>query len=156
MLVSDAVLDSSLGGRAMIGDVTPNGSPEPLLTIGEFARLTRLTAKALRIYDESGLLRPQQVDLRLATASTAPNKPKTARLIGLLRGTNLGLAEVALLLAELDSQPALALDRLDRHLRDLEAQHTSRRMLIRHVHAIIHREADPCSRFAPATSRRNE
>jgi DNA-binding transcriptional MerR regulator len=126
----------------MIGDVTLKGSPERLLTIGEFARLTRLTAKALRIYDESGLLRPQQVDQESGYRRYSVGQAQTARLIGLLRATNLGLAEIALLLDELDIDPDLAGDRLDRHLRDLEAQHSSRRVLVRHVHAIIRRE-DP-------------
>ena len=34
----------------MIGDVTPDAARQ-LLTIGEFAHQTRLTAKALRLYD---------------------------------------------------------------------------------------------------------
>lgn len=33
-----------------------------LLTIGAFARVSRLSAKALRRYDEMGLLRPVRVD----------------------------------------------------------------------------------------------
>ena len=33
------------------------------MSIGEFARLSRLSAKALRLYDELGLLPPAQVDL---------------------------------------------------------------------------------------------
>ena len=33
-----------------------------LLTIGEFARASRLSPKALRLYDELGLLRPVRVD----------------------------------------------------------------------------------------------
>jgi len=33
-----------------------------LMTIGRFARLTGLTVKALRHYDELGLLRPTAVD----------------------------------------------------------------------------------------------
>src|SRR5689334_19349908 len=32
-----------------------------VLTIGEFARASRLSAKALRLYDELGLLRPARV-----------------------------------------------------------------------------------------------
>ena len=32
-----------------------------LLTIGEFARAARLSPKALRLYDELGLLRPARV-----------------------------------------------------------------------------------------------
>ena len=34
-----------------------------LLTIGAFARASRLSPKALRIYDELGLLRPVHVDV---------------------------------------------------------------------------------------------
>jgi PPM family protein phosphatase len=33
-----------------------------LVNIGEFARLSRLSAKALRRYDELGLLLPERVD----------------------------------------------------------------------------------------------
>jgi DNA-binding transcriptional MerR regulator len=33
-----------------------------LLSIGEFARLSRLSAKALRRYDQLGLLKPAWVD----------------------------------------------------------------------------------------------
>ncbi|MCK9897408.1 MerR family DNA-binding transcriptional regulator [Frankia sp. AgB32] len=33
-----------------------------LLTIGEFARLSQLSPKALRVYDDLGLLRPERVD----------------------------------------------------------------------------------------------
>ena len=33
-----------------------------LLTIGEFSRATRLSVKALRFYDEKGVLRPVWVD----------------------------------------------------------------------------------------------
>ena len=33
-----------------------------LLTIGEFARESRLSPKALRLYDQLGLLRPCRVD----------------------------------------------------------------------------------------------
>jgi DNA-binding transcriptional MerR regulator len=35
---------------------------ERMLSIGRFARLTGLTVKALRHYDELGLLRPAHVD----------------------------------------------------------------------------------------------
>lgn len=41
-----------------------------LLTIGAFARAARLTPKALRLYDEVGLLPPAAVDPSPATGST--------------------------------------------------------------------------------------
>ena len=127
----------------MIGSMTTERSPGPLLTIGEFARLTRLTTKALRIYAESGLLRPEQVDRTSGYRYYSIEQARTARLIGLLRATDLGLAEIARLLAELDIDAAQAAELLDGHLRSLEAQHASRRALIRHIHAIIRREDPP-------------
>jgi DNA-binding transcriptional MerR regulator len=127
----------------MIGDVTRERSPGRLLTIGEFAGLTRLTTKALRVYDELGLLRPQQVDRASGYRYYSVEQAQAARLIGLLRATDLGLTEIARLLAALETDPAQAVERLHGHLRRLEAQHTSRRALIRHVHAIIRREDPP-------------
>jgi DNA-binding transcriptional MerR regulator len=127
----------------MIGSMKTERSPGPLLTIGEFARLTRLTTKALRIYSESGLLRPEQVDRASGYRYYSIEQARTARLIGLCRATDLGLAEIAELLAALDTDPAQAAELLDAHLRGLEAEHTSRRALIRHVHSIIHREDPP-------------
>jgi DNA-binding transcriptional MerR regulator len=43
-----------------------------LVSIGEFARLSRLSPKALRRYDESGLLAPRTSIPTLATGGTTP------------------------------------------------------------------------------------
>ncbi len=61
----------------------------------------------------------------------------------MLRGVDMPLAEIGLLLADLDEDCDVALTRLDRHLQGLEARHTSRRFLIRHIHAILREEAQP-------------
>jgi DNA-binding transcriptional MerR regulator len=61
-------------------------SPEPLLTIGEFARLTQLTTKALRIYDESGLLCPARVDQTSGYRYYNLDHARVGRLIGSLSG----------------------------------------------------------------------
>ncbi|MGH3278413.1 MAG: MerR family DNA-binding transcriptional regulator [Trebonia sp.] len=45
-----------------------------LLTIGEFARASRLSPKALRLYDELGLLRPHAVDKLLSPAEWPPRR----------------------------------------------------------------------------------
>jgi PPM family protein phosphatase len=42
--------------------VTSDPARQQLLSIGEFGRQAGLTAKALRIYDETGLLAPADVD----------------------------------------------------------------------------------------------
>src|ERR1700684_870527 len=108
--------------------------PAPgLLTIGEFGRQTRLTAKALRLYDEIGLLRPAEGDPASGQRWYGAGQVPLARLIGMLRGTDLGLAEIGVLLTELGRDRDLATARLDRHLSELEARHTSRRRLICHI-----------------------
>jgi DNA-binding transcriptional MerR regulator len=126
----------------MIGDVTPD-SARRLLTIGEFAHQTRLTVKALRLYDEIGLLRPADVDPSNGHRRYGVGQVRPAQLIGMLRGADLSLAEIRLLLADLDRDRDLAATRLDRHLIELEARHASRRLLIRHIHAILREEGHP-------------
>jgi DNA-binding transcriptional MerR regulator len=122
--------------------VTPEAARQ-LLTIGEFAHQTRLTAKALRIYDEIGLLRPAEVGPANGHRRYSASQVRVARLIGMLRGADMGLAEIGLLLADLDRDRELATARLERHLTELEARHISRRFLIRHVHAILREEDQP-------------
>jgi DNA-binding transcriptional MerR regulator len=110
------------------------------LTIGEFARQTQLSAKALRIYDEIGLLRPAGTDPSSGRRQYEAGQVRRARLIGMLRGCDMSLAEIGLLLADLDVRTELAAGRLDRHLSELETSHSSRRLLIRHVHAMLRGE----------------
>jgi DNA-binding transcriptional MerR regulator len=126
----------------MIGGVTSD-SAQPRLSIGEFARQARLTAKALRLYDEIGLLRPEDVDPASGRRRYGAAQVRPARLIGMLRGADVSLAEIGLLLADLDASRVLATTRLDRHLIELEARHTSRRFLIRHIRAILREEDHP-------------
>ena len=111
-----------------------------LLPTGEFARQTRLSAKALRIYDEIGLLRPVEVDPSSGRRHYGTDQVAAARLIGMLRGADLSLTEIGMLLADLGADRDLAAARLNRHLVELEARHTSRRFLIRHIHAILREE----------------
>jgi len=102
-----------------------------------------LTAKALRIYDETGLLRPDDVDPFNGHRRYGTGQVKTGRLIGMLRGADMPLAEIGLLLADLDKDRGEAIARLDRHLEALESRHTSRRFLIRHINAILREEDQP-------------
>ncbi|MFG2883218.1 MerR family transcriptional regulator [Streptomyces sp. NPDC048297] len=65
-----------------------------LLTIGAFAKASRLSPKALRLYDELELLRPARVDpdtgYRYYTAGQLPR----ARLVAWLRRLGMPLAEI--------------------------------------------------------------
>ena len=69
-----------------------------LVPIGRFSRLTGLTIKALRHYDEVGLLRPAAVDAATGYRLYAPAQAHRAEAIRRLRRLELPLDEVAVLL----------------------------------------------------------
>jgi serine/threonine protein phosphatase PrpC len=65
-----------------------------LLTIGAFARAARLTPKALRLYDDLGLLPPAAVDPESGYRLYDPGQLEQARLIARLRRIGMPLAEI--------------------------------------------------------------
>jgi PPM family protein phosphatase len=65
-----------------------------LLTIGAFARAARLTPKALRLYDEGGLLPPAAVDPESGYRFYHPSQLARARLIAKLRHIGMPLADI--------------------------------------------------------------
>jgi DNA-binding transcriptional MerR regulator len=118
----------------------PGEPTRELLSSGEFARRSRLSAKALRLYDEIGLLRPVAVEPSNRYRRYGVDQLRTARLIAMLRGTDMSLAETGSFLAELDRDPELVVERLNRHWLELESRHTGRRSLLRHLYAILREE----------------
>jgi DNA-binding transcriptional MerR regulator len=109
------------------------------LSIGEFARLTRLTPKALRIYARIGLLEPAAIDPDTGYRRYDEEDVRVGRLIGLLRGADLGLAEIGAIL----SDPELALKRLEGAAHEIDRLHADRKLLIRHVQAVLTEGEDP-------------
>ncbi|MFI5805096.1 MerR family transcriptional regulator [Streptomyces sp. NPDC051561] len=65
-----------------------------LLTIGAFARASRLSPKALRLYDELGLLPPARVDPVSGYRFYAPEQLERARLVAWLRRLGMPLARI--------------------------------------------------------------
>ncbi len=65
-----------------------------LLTIGSFARASRLSPKALRLYDELGLLRPARVDPLSGYRFYDPRQLEQARLVAWLRRIGMPLARI--------------------------------------------------------------
>jgi len=118
-------------------------SDRQLLTIGEFAYQARLTAKALRIYDEIGLLQPAEVDPWNGYRRYGADQVGQGRLIGMLRAVDMSLAEIGQLLADLRADRQRASTRLEEHLGELEARHASRRLLIRHIDATLRQQDSP-------------
>lgn len=70
-----------------------------LVTIGEFARLSRLSAKALRRYDELGLLRPALVDPVNGYRYYDPVQAEGARLVAWLRRIGMPLSRIGRVVA---------------------------------------------------------
>jgi DNA-binding transcriptional MerR regulator len=85
------------------------GAPENRrLTIGAFAAATQLTAKALRLYDEQGLLRPSATDASTGYRYYRLEQVATGRLIRALREMNLALVQIAQVLdAPTGARPVL-------------------------------------------------
>lgn len=65
-----------------------------LMTSGAFARASGLSRKALRLYEELGLLRPVQVDQASQYRLYAPAQLEQARLVAWLRRLGMPLAAV--------------------------------------------------------------
>ena len=64
------------------------------MSIGEFARRSRLSAKALRLYDDLGLLPPARVDDCSGYRYYDDAQLETAQLIATLRHVGVPLATV--------------------------------------------------------------
>jgi DNA-binding transcriptional MerR regulator len=79
------------------------------LSIGEFAGATQLTPKALRLYDEQGLLRPASTDPATGYRHYATGQVAAGRLIRALRDMGLSLSQIARLLNVEPSQRAWVL-----------------------------------------------
>jgi DNA-binding transcriptional MerR regulator len=98
--------------------------------IGEFARRSRLSLKALRLYDERGVLVPARVDQASGYRYYDTAQLDDARLVVMLRQLQLPLAAVKELLA---CDPADAATRIAEHWRNAEAAHDARRDLAGHL-----------------------
>jgi DNA-binding transcriptional MerR regulator len=72
---------------------------DTLMPIGRFARLTGLSVKALRHYDELGLLQPTSVDADTGYRSYSTDQVERAETIRLFRRLELPLDDIATILA---------------------------------------------------------
>ena len=101
---------------------------ESLLSIGELAARSGLSPKALRLYDETGLLVPRRVDPSTGYRSYGTDQVGRARLIAALRGLGMGLARIRVL-CDLDG--AAAATELRSWWRQEEADALSRAVAVR-------------------------
>jgi DNA-binding transcriptional MerR regulator len=107
---------------------------EPM-SISEFARRSRLSPKALRLYDEMGLLPPDRVDADTGYRFYGAGQIEPARLIVALRHLGIPLAEIKMLL---DLDPEMAADRVAEYWSGVETEHAARRDLADFVVKRLH------------------
>ena len=100
------------------------------MSIGEFARYSRLSPKALRLYDERGLLEPARVDEDSGYRYYSASQLERARLIAAFRQLQIPLAEIKLIVSLEPDAPA---ERISAHWNAIETQHTARRDLARYL-----------------------
>ena len=97
------------------------------LSIGEFARMSGLTPKALRLYDDLGLLTPTRVDPFNGYRWYAPEQLDQARLVARLRLIGMPLARIR---AVAVLPPGAAAVEISAFWRQAEADTASRRSVV--------------------------
>ena len=102
-----------------------------LLTIGAFARASRLSPKALRLYDSLGLLAPAHVDEVSGYRFYRPDQLEQARLVAWLRRLGMPLARIQIVLAADTS--ARAAEQIAAYWAETEAEFVARRDLAAHL-----------------------
>jgi DNA-binding transcriptional MerR regulator len=98
-----------------------------LMSIGEFATLSRLSPKALRLYDELGLLPPAEVDPDSGYRWYAAGQLDNARLVASLRQIGVPLTEIKVILS---LEPEAAAAQVSAYWSETEADHAARRDLV--------------------------
>ena len=130
------MLDLSLGANLKVPAMSPT-SPR-LLSIGEFAAATQLSAKALRLYDEQNLLSPARVDASTGYRYYRSDQVARGRLVRTLRETGLTLAQIA---SVVDAPPAVARTLLNDLAMEQDYRHAREKRAFQSAAVMLHRTA---------------
>lgn len=119
--------------------------PRTLVTIGDFARDAGLTPKALRLYDDLGLLLPAEVDQHSGYRRYAPSQLERARLVASLRLLGMPLARIKKVV---DLSPAAAAQEIEAYWCQVEADTATRRGI---VTTLVHQLRNEAPTMTPST-----
>jgi DNA-binding transcriptional MerR regulator len=103
-----------------------------LMTIGAFAERTRLSAKALRLYDRLGLVRPARTDPVSGYRLYSEDQVDGARLVALLRRLGMPLPVIADVAGK---PPGEAAEAIGRYWAQIESATAERRVLVSYIQA---------------------
>lgn len=110
---------------------------DDLLAIGRFSRMSRLSIKALRLYDEQGLLAPWWVDPASGYRYYRASQARDAEAIRILRMVDMPLDQIRELLAEGD--PEFTVKRLAMHRERLAERLADQERMLRFLERLIDR-----------------
>lgn len=117
-----------------------------MLTIGAFARAARLSPKALRLYDELGLLRPAAVDGDSGYRYYDPGQLGRARLVAWLRRLGMPLDRIR---STCELSGAAAAKAVTAYMAELEAELEARGRLAGFLTDYLTGKGTPMSEHAP-------
>jgi len=93
----------------VMSDVQYSGQRDGYLSVGRFAQASQLSRKALRLYDQLGILVPDYIDPQSGYRYYSTAQFEKARFIRLLRAMEMPLADVRRVLAATTSDDAIQL-----------------------------------------------
>ena len=113
-----------------------------LMTIGAFAERTRLSAKALRLYDRLGLVRPVRTDPDSGYRFYSEDQVDGARLVALLRRLGMPLPVIADVVGK---PPREAAETIGGYWAQIESATAERRVLVSYIQARL--KGDDMARY---------
>jgi effector-binding domain-containing protein len=111
---------------------------ENLLPIGRFSKMTRLSVKALRHYDELGLLVPAIVDPSSGYRYYAYSQANRAEAVRILRGLDMPLEQIRELLESED--PEVIRKHLEQHRASLQERRERHDRMLSFIEGLIERK----------------
>ncbi|MEZ4633073.1 MAG: helix-turn-helix domain-containing protein [Deinococcales bacterium] len=100
------------------------------MTIGAFAKRTRLSEKALRLYDSLGLLTPRLIDAQSSYRYYSEEQLEKAQRIALLRQLDMPLSHIAHVLS---LEPLAAISVIHDYWQTVEAETARKRQLVQYL-----------------------
>jgi effector-binding domain-containing protein len=104
-------------------------------SIGEFSRVSKMSVKTLRFYDERGLLKPGHINSKSGYRYYSSAQLAEANLIRLLRSLELPLEDIQLFLRERDPDAQRAL--LESHREGLERRLEEYRSIVSSIERLV-------------------
>ncbi|MEA3440671.1 MAG: MerR family transcriptional regulator [Chloroflexota bacterium] len=124
-------------------DATQNVRNDHYLSLGRFAKTGQLSRKALRLYEELGILVPEHVDPDSGYRYYSPDQLERARFIRMLRGMEMPLADIRRVLAA--TTPEEAIELVSESAREFETRVAGVRRALEKVLTYLRKEFDTMS-----------